>query len=179
MIDETPLQRKKTKVVCDARLESEERTPYTANHHTSSKFGNKFAIPQSRHVSTSPVKHRTSFILPEIDNKRFQYTLVLDLDETLVHFEAAERKFKIRPYCITFLQTLSELFEIVIFTAASQDYADWILDVLDPKKDYIQHRLYRQHTQYDDGVYVKDLNILGRDLKRTIIIDNIRENFER
>jgi CTD small phosphatase-like protein 2 len=104
---------------------------------------------------------------------------VLDLDETLVHFEAKERKFKIRPNCITFLKNLSKIYEIVIFTAASQDYADWILDVLDPTKTYIQHRLYRQHTQYDDGVYVKDLNLLGRDLKRTIIIDNIKENFER
>ena len=97
----------------------------------------------------------------------------------MVHFEAKERKFKIRPNCITFLKTLSRYYEIVIFTAASQDYADWILDVLDPTKTYIQHRLYRQHTQYDDGVYVKDLTLLGRDLKKTIIIDNIRENFER
>ena len=52
--------------------------------------------------------------------------------------------------------------------------------MLDPvPHQYIQHRLYRQHTDYDDGVYVKDLSRLGRDLKRTIIIDNIRENFER
>ena len=104
---------------------------------------------------------------------------MLDLDETLVHFEASERKFKIRPNCITFLKTLSQYFEIVIFTAASQDYADWILDVLDSEHKYISHRLYRQHTQYDDGVYVKDLHLLGRDLNKTIIIDNIKENFER
>lgn len=97
----------------------------------------------TRHASTSPVHNRKSFILPPIDSSRFQYTLVLDLDETLVHFEASERKFKIRPNCITFLKTLSKLYEIVIFTAASQDYADWILDVLDPTKTYIQHRLYR------------------------------------
>lgn len=72
------------------------------------------------------------------------------------------------------------MFEIVIFTAASKDYADWILDVLDGgEKKYISHRLYRHHTQYDDGVYVKDLNILGRDLKKVIIIDNIKDNFER
>ena len=101
------------------------------------------------------------------------------MDETLVHFEAKERKFKIRPNCITFLKNLSRIYEIVIFTAASQDYADWILDVLDPTHSYIQHRLYRQHTQYDDGVYVKDLLLLGRDLRRTLIIDNIKENFER
>lgn len=79
-------------------------------------------------------------------NKKYEYTLVLDLDETLVHFEASERKFKIRPNCITFLKTLSQYLEIVIFTAASQDYADWILDVLDPEHKFISHRLYRQHT---------------------------------
>lgn len=112
-------------------------------------------------------------------NPKYEYTLVLDLDETLVHFEATERKFKLRPNCVTFLKTLSAYFEIVIFTAASQDYADWILDVLDSSRDMIKYRLYRQHTQYDDGVYVKDLSLLGRDMKKTIIIDNIKENFER
>lgn len=74
---------------------------------------------------------------------------------------------------------MSKYYEIVIFTAASQDYADFILDVLDSEKTFLSHRLYRQHTQYDDGVYVKDLSILGRDLSKTIIIDNIKENFER
>lgn len=77
------------------------------------------------------------------------------------------------------MKNLSQLFEIVIFTAASKDYADWILDVLDSENQYIKHRLYRHHTQYDDGVYVKDLSILGRDLKKVIIIDNIKDNFER
>ncbi|CDW73412.1 nli interacting factor-like phosphatase family protein [Stylonychia lemnae] len=152
--------------------------PTINNNNNSSQHQNSNG-QMNRHASTSPVNKRRSFILPELDNSRYQYTLVLDLDETLIHFEASEKKFKIRPNCITFLKTLSQYFEIVIFTAASQDYADWILDVLDPNKAFISHRLYRQHTQYDDGVYVKDLNLLGRDLKKTIIIDNIRENFER
>lgn len=67
-----------------------------------------------------------------------------------------------------------------MFTAASQDYADFILNVLDPDGALIQHRLYRQHTIVtEDGVYVKDLSRLGRDLRRTVIVDNIKENFER
>ena len=41
---------------------------------------------------------------------------------------------------------MSRYYEIVIFTAASQDYADYILDILDKDKDLISHRLYRQHT---------------------------------
>jgi len=43
----------------------------------------------------------------------------------------------------------------------------------------IDHRLYRQNCEEVDGVYVKDLSNIGRDLSRTIIVDNIRDNFER
>ena len=63
------------------------------------------------------------------------YTLVLDLDETLIHFEAGdtdtpeeEGYYMIRPGCNKFLKELSKHFEIVVFTAAMPDYADWILD---------------------------------------------------
>jgi CTD small phosphatase-like protein 2 len=67
-----------------------------------------------------------------LEKKKFNYTLVLDLDETLVHFEANERKFRLRPGCLAFLRNLSTIYEIIVFTAASQDYADFILNVLDP-----------------------------------------------
>lgn len=76
--------------------------------------------------------------------------------------------------------TISDhMYEIIIFTAAAQDYADFILNYIDKDHKYITHRLYRQHCRYDDGVYVKDLALLGRDLKKTIIVDNIKDNFER
>lgn len=77
---------------------------------------------------------------------RFSMTLVLDLDETLVHFDVRRRIFKVRPLCIRFLEELSLLYEIVIFTAAHESYANFILDKLDPDNSFIQHRLYRQHT---------------------------------
>lgn len=75
---------------------------------------------------------------------------------------------------------MSQLFEIVIYTAAAQDYADFILNYIDrDTTKYINHRLYRNHCQYDEGVYVKDLSMLGREITKTIIVDNIRDNFER
>lgn len=60
-------------------------------------------------------------------------TLVLDLDETLIHFESAEKKFKLRPGCLTFIKEMSSLFEIVIFTAAAKDYADFILNIIEKR----------------------------------------------
>ena len=71
---------------------------------------------------------------------------------------------------------MSEVYELVIFTAAMQDYADWVLDQLDAD-NLISYRLYRHHTMKQNHVYLKDLSLLGRDLAKTIIVDNVAANF--
>jgi CTD small phosphatase-like protein 2 len=73
---------------------------------------------------------------------------------------------------------MSKHFEIVIFTAAMQDYADWVLDQLDTGP-WITHRLYRQHTRKENHVYCKDLSLLGRSLATTVIVDNVAQNFSK
>ena len=83
-----------------------------------------------------------------------------------------------RPYCFKFLEEMKKIFEIVIFTAATKDYADSILDVIDPHNKYINHRLYRSHTTICDFTFVKDLSKIGRNLNRTLIIDNLADNFK-
>jgi TFIIF-interacting CTD phosphatase-like protein len=75
------------------------------------------------------------------------YTLVLDLDETLAHyFEMGnDARFLLRPGVQKFLEEMNKYYEIVIFTAAIQDYADWAIAQLDPN-GCIKYRLYRQHA---------------------------------
>ena len=117
-------------------------------------------------------------------------TLILDLDETLVHCSAdASSKYDVtfnvqfngancqvyvrkRPYLDEFLEKVSSKFEIVIFTASQRVYAERLLDILDPHKKLIHHRLYRESCLMVSGNLLKDLTILNRDLKKTIIIDN-------
>ena len=67
-------------------------------------------------------------------------------------------------------------YEIVVFTAGLKDYADWILNDLD-RSGFIKYRLYRDSCRFRQGAYLKDLSILGRDLSKTIIIDNIADNY--
>ncbi len=107
------------------------------------------------------------------------YTLVLDLDETLVHYieNEDEAKMLVRPGACEFLEEMGKYYEIVIFTAAVQDYADWAIDQIDPER-CVSHRLYRQHATETGNIFVKDLGILGRDLNKTIIVDNVASNFQ-
>ncbi|KAJ3432604.1 scp1-like small phosphatase 4-related [Anaeramoeba flamelloides] len=79
-----------------------------------------------------------------------------------------------RPHLKTFLETCSQLFEVVVFTAGTKEYADIILDELDPNKELISHRLYRDSCkEVEQDMYVKDLGLLGRDLDRVLIIDDL------
>ena len=93
-------------------------------------------------------KVKAPFLPPMPANFRSKYTLVLDLDETLIHFvdlqsQGQESFFRIRPYCLQFLKELSQIYEIVIFTAGMEEYADWVLNQLDENDVLIDHRLYR------------------------------------
>jgi len=117
--------------------------------------------------------------LPPI-NPKYKYTLVLDMDETLIHyfFTHISGMFFVRPFCFEFLKELNDLYEIVTFTAGTKDYADNILNILDIDNNIIKYRLYRQHTTILGCSVYKDLSKLGRDLSKVIIIDNLKENFK-
>jgi Dullard-like phosphatase family protein len=117
--------------------------------------------------------------LPPI-NQKYKYTLVLDMDETLIHyfFTHINGMFFVRPFCFDFLRELNDIYEIITFTAGTKEYADNILNILDIDNNIIKYRLYRQHTTILGMSIYKDLSKLGRDLSRVIIIDNLKENFK-
>ncbi|KAK9120092.1 hypothetical protein Scep_018185 [Stephania cephalantha] len=134
-------------------------------------------------------------LLPKQTRRCPSTTLVLDLDETLVHStlepcDDADFTFpvnfnlmnhtvyvKCRPHLNDFLEKVANLFEIIIFTASQSIYAEQLLNVLDPKRRIFRHRVYRDSCVFVNGNYLKDLSVLGRDLSRVIIIDNSPQAF--
>lgn len=108
------------------------------------------------------------------DYIRHPYTLVLDLDETLVHLK--DNKVFIRPGARDFINSVSQHYELVLFTSATPTYADYIMQFIDPSH-LVKLRLYRTHTTKIEPVSVKNLQNLGRDLSKVIIVDNLKESF--
>lgn len=129
-------------------------------------------------------------------------TVVLDMDETLVHSEFLNGEdynyrqeedtrhtannngpdffldvcdgvaVHTRPWLTDFLEQLAKHFEVGIFTAAEEVYAGPVLDTIDPN-GLIAFRLYRDSTvEFQGTQFVKDLSRLGRDLRRTVLVDN-------
>ncbi|XP_048415414.1 CTD small phosphatase-like protein 2 isoform X2 [Stegostoma tigrinum] len=154
---------------------------------------NKYKCSKKLQSSTKMVLQKS--VLPLKTRSVPDYSLVLGLDETLVHcqltvMEGTEFVFpvcfqdrsyqvyvKLRPYCREFLENLSQLYEIILFTTATKDYVDKLLDILDPHRRLIRHRLYRKHCVCVQGNYIRELNTLGRDLTKMVFVDTSAETF--
>ena len=148
------------------------------NKAFSYKLKNKFHLYRNIH----DIKNKIVKVpyLPKKGQGNRIYTLVLDLDETLINFRFNNKNegiFKTRPGLYDFLKNVGKKYEIAIFTAGTQEYADPILDIIEKDNKFFVKRLYRQHTVFIDNIFVKDLSKLGRDLSKIIIVDNMPQNF--
>ena len=93
--------------------------------------------------------------------------------------EEDEVVFYIRPGLSSFLTNLDKHYELVLYTAATREYADYFLRLIDHKGLFKNRILTREHCSFENDYAIKDLRLLGRDLRKTIIIDNLKENFDK
>ena len=156
---------------------------------------NSFIQPPNPHKSAFTPTNRSNklnskkLLLPPKPHNSTKKTLILDLDETLVHssFTPFEKNdivlnvdfegviyniyVLVRPEAELFIKTVAKFYELVIFTASISKYASPLLDILDKEKN-IKYRLYRDQCTFINGIYIKDLKKCNRSLKDLIIVDN-------
>lgn len=98
----------------------------------------------------------------QLGTKTRDRLLIFDMDETLIAakfeghiptgfeatfkfpFKGTEISVRLRPYVQDVLEKLAQWYEIIVFTAGQQEYADQILDFIDPQNTVFKKRLYRQ-----------------------------------
>ena len=108
------------------------------------------------------------------------YTLILDLDETLVSFQIKSKKegtLRARPFLFAFLEEMGHYYELIVWTSATEAYANSLIDAIEYDKQYFDFILFREHAIIIGDEFVKDLNRVGRGLDRIIIVDDMPQNF--
>ena len=140
-----------------------------------------------------------SVSLPAPDDPKKTKVAIFDLDETLVHCieeyenqnvdhvitihfpdgEVVDAGLNIRPYAMETLRAINENFQVVCFTASHQSYADAVLDFIDPNRELIQTRMYRDNcVETEEGIFIKDLRVIkNREMKDLVLVDNAAYSF--
>ena len=131
------------------------------------------------------------YYLPKIKNC-YKYSLVIDLDETLICFQknyisnnvnnfinSIKSRLILRPGLIEFLHIIKQFYELILFSSGTCDYVDPIVKIIEKKENFFEFVLYRQHISFDEkGEYYKDLNLLNRNIRNILIVDDMKKNFK-
>ncbi|TLD31044.1 hypothetical protein PspLS_02923 [Pyricularia sp. CBS 133598] len=151
-------------------------------------------------------RRQPSYInIPEMADRKHLKTLILDLDETLIHSMSKGGRMSSghmvevrlnttyvgmggqasigpqhpilyyvhkRPHCDHFLRRVYKWFNLVVFTASVQEYADPVIDWLESERKFFSARYYRQHCTFRHGAFIKDLSSVEPDLSKVVILDN-------
>jgi len=95
-----------------------------------------------------------------------------DFEFELPYLDAPVRVFK-RPGLDDFLLEAGRVAELVLYSSAAEGYAAEIVKRLDPTGGTFVGVLTRRHCRkLQVGSYTKDLEVLGRDLERTVLVDD-------
>ncbi|KAK3749187.1 hypothetical protein QZH41_010378 [Actinostola sp. cb2023] len=111
-------------------------------------------------------------------------TLVLDLDETLVHAHHDGVPVLLLLVMVDILR-VSQWYNLVVFTASTEQYGSAVTDHLDNNRGILNRRYFRQHCSlqpFHQGYslyvcYVKELSKVCDDLSSVFILDNSPEAY--
>ncbi|KAJ2145975.1 Nuclear envelope morphology protein 1 [Coemansia sp. RSA 678] len=153
-------------------------------------YMSNYAPSPASTVSTPPTAPSSTMSSTQVPRELKKKTLVLDLDETLIHSSPqgsyrAHHRIEVvidkvaclyyvykRPHVDYFLRKVSEWYRVVVFTASLAEYADPVIDLLDVHGKIISARYFRESCVPHDSSYAKNLAAIDHDLSQIVLVDN-------
>ena len=128
------------------------------------------------------LKNKISPPFLPISNNNKNYTLVLDITNTLINIKYANPQGQIlipnlRPGIFSFLNSVKPLYELVAFSSETREFSEVILNEIEKNKKFFDFKLYKDHCTLYKNRFVKDITKLGRDIRKIIIVDDDENNF--
>jgi len=191
------LQRVKADYEIASQRDSQYATNFFSDRPNFVNYKNMLKIVEDARESLRYVERPTAYEMATYrpKEKTRRKTLVLDMDETLIHSNlnvqllpsydfavsvCLKKSYKVyvnlRPFIHEFLEEMSKDFELILFTASDKRYAEKVLDYIEKDKKYFEYRLYKdQCSQVDSNKTIKNLDIFlyGRSLQDIVMVDNI------
>ncbi|KAI4717208.1 hypothetical protein E4T48_06585 [Aureobasidium sp. EXF-10727] len=203
--NEDALRRRRQRNTSDADKSEQDKVAAVANSlkSPSNSAATKLRYPRAPAPPRPLVPRRQPSYVMSYNPDPPKKTLIIDLDETLIHSMAKGGRMSTghmvevklqgpiggngmvlgpqvpilyyvheRPYCHDFLRKVCKWYNLIVFTASVQEYADPVIDWVERERKYFSGRYYRQHCTFRNGAYIKDLTQVEPDLSKVMILDN-------
>ena len=151
--------------IIEENLKKEENESVISEEKKTSKSMNEITS-----IGISKIKEKKDInkpMLPPLD-KKYKYTIAIELDETLVHYcEDGENYYaKVRFGSENFLKNISDFFEIVVISSSGKEYSNIIIDNINKDEGcFVDHRIFTE-----DFIKGQSLLNINRDFKKLIIV---------
>ena len=183
------------KIFFDIFLKRETYLNNSKNNYSINNY--KLSTYQKNKKNYNKINYSSKYLLSPIKSC-YKYTLLINLN-VLMHFKelnsnhigrynsfnknineskSKNKKVILRPGLIDFLEDMKDIYELIFFSNNSLEYIHTILKYIDNYDKYFRHILSNSQIYFNKNGTIKDLNLLGRNIKRIIIIDKEQNIFK-
>ena len=153
-------------------------TPESKSMSSRNSSSNRKYLNNTIDRKNNIIKHRNKILslplIPFPNNK--EYTLLIHLDDTIIHIPNKSNNIYLRNGLIDFLNSVNEYYEVISFTKGNENYSNQIINLIESNEKYFDYCLHKDNATYLNEEYYKDINKIGRNVKKTIIIDDKNNN---
>lgn len=154
------------------------------------KIARTVALHSQPPLSTNPIfmnRHKNHLLVLDIDETLVHSDLIVEQSVELEHMKGKKYDTKVnfpnpnktvdvygvrfRPFLLEFIDRMHRIFDLAVYTASTRDYADAVVNALDPAGDKFVARLYRENCIPVNGMNIKNMGHFAG--HNAIIVDNL------